>query len=156
MVYNVRGIIKVFLLDKILVKASRLQRFVWLVLWCYSGLNHKPAAPFQTCLQKLSEKDKTKKSFFFLTQWLHMSLLHIVTLNNNTPPASLCPCALIMIVYGRIVLFFISLLGLNFVFGGSFIIILCFYFEMVWWVSVIGVRESVCLCERERECVYVL
>lgn len=64
-----------------------------------------------------------------------------------------------MIVYGRIVLFFISLLGLRFV-SGIVWLILCCYYELDRWVcrSVIGVCGRVCtycsllnVCERERE-----
>lgn len=63
-----------------------------------------------------------------------------------------------MIVYGRIVLFFISLLGLCFV-SGIVWLILCCYYELDRWVcrSVIGVCGRVCtycsllnVCERER------
>lgn len=57
-----------------------------------------------------------------------------------------------MIVYGRIVLFFISLLGLQFISG---VIILCYYFEMVCF-SVIDVWENVCLCKSVCMCCSLL
>lgn len=78
------------------------------------------------------------------------------TITQPGSPASLCLHALIMIVYGRIVLFFISLLGLNFVSG------FIHYFVLLCWDGLMSLcnwcagecvfqRVSVCMCVWERQ-----
>lgn len=64
-------------------------------------------------------------------------------------PAFLCPHALMMIVFGRIVLFFISLLGLQFVSG---VIFLFFTIVLEWFDDLCNRCEGECVCMRVYVC----
>lgn len=82
------------------------------------------------------------------------ALLHIVILYNNTtciPCLPLSPCTDDDCKWSHSFIFYI-IVGASFCFLGLFfiiIMILCCYFEIVWWVSVgkcVFVWERVCVC----------
>lgn len=114
-------------------------------------------APVQASVtQNLSGGTQSKKIFvFFLFVFFYFChvgipdyiLWHCTVTQPVSPASPLCSHALIMIVYGRIVLFFISWSGASICFLGSFIIFCAFILKTV----LIG------LCiRRAGECVFAL
>lgn len=104
--------------------------------------------------QNLSGGTQSKKIFVFFLffYFCHVGipdyiLWHCTVTQPVSPASPLCSHALIMIVYGRIVLFFISWSGASICFLGSFIIFCAFILKTV----LIG------LCiRRAGECVFAL
>lgn len=104
--------------------------------------------------QNLSGGTQSKKIFVFYLffYFCHVGipdyiLWHCTVTQPVSPASPLCSHALIMIVYGRIVLFFISWSGASICFLGSFIIFCAFILKTV----LIG------LCiRRAGECVFAL
>lgn len=104
--------------------------------------------------QNLSGGTQSKKIFVFFLffYFCHVGipdyiLWHCTVTQPVSPASPLCSHALIMIVYGRIVLFFISWSGASICFLGSFLIFCAFILKTV----LIG------LCiRRAGECVFAL